>query len=54
MRTHDFIHVFAKHQVAHLEARVYVVDRLQGMSVPEADASISRASATRQQSVLVR
>jgi hypothetical protein len=52
--TYQLVDVLRKHQVAHLASCLQVVDRLKRMRVPESDALVGRASAAREEPVLVR
>lgn len=52
--TYQLVDVLRKHQVAHLAPCLQVVDRLKRVRVPESDALVGRASAAREEPVLVR
>ena len=49
----DFVCSFREHQVTYLGTRINVVDWLQAMSVPEANASISGATSWSQETILI-
>jgi hypothetical protein len=51
--THDFVHVFREHKVAHLGACVDIVYWLEGVSVPESNTSISCSTTRSKETILM-
>ena len=54
MSAHNFINVLREHEIAHLWASIYVIDRLKGVSVPESDASVGSTTTWCEEAILMR
>lgn len=54
MSAHNLVHIFREHQVAHLRPSINRAYRLESMSVPEPNTSISSTSSRSQETILMR